>query len=429
MRFARFLLVPFIIGALVLAACGTTPAATNTTPAAPAATSAAAAATTDDPARLPWNEIEAAARGGTVNFFMWGGDENINRYITQFVAGQLKEQYDITLTQTPVTDIAETVNKLLGEKTAGKTSGGSVDLVWINGENFRTMRQGGLLYGPWAQQLPNSSLVPWENPGVANDFGYPVEGFEAPWGRAQFVMTYDSAKVPNPPTSFAALLEWARANPGRFTYPAPPDFTGSVFVRHGFYEAAGGFNQLLGPFEEAVFNKKAPAAWNYFNELRPHLWRNGETFPQSLADLDQLFASGEVDFTMNYNPAYASGQVEKGIFPDTTRTFLFDAGTIANTHYVAIPFNSSQKAAAMVVANFLQSPQAQLEKAKPTVWGDLTALDPARLSAEDQAALSAIPRGVATLAPDVLAANALPELQSSWLDRIEKGWQENVLRR
>ncbi len=387
------------------------------------------AATTDDPAKQSWDQVVAQSKGSTVNLFMWGGDDNINRYINEYVAPQLKRTYDITLRQTPLGDTAEAVNKLLGEKTANKSSGGSIDLVWINGENYRTLRQGNLLYGPWAQQLPNANIIPWSEPSVANDFGYPVEGYEAPWGRAQFVMIYDSARVPEPPRSFAELLTWAKANPGRFTYPAPPDFTGGVFVRHGFYEQAGGYSQLPGSFDQKTYDAKAPAAWNYFNELKPLMWRNGETLPQGIDQLDQLFANNEVDFSMSYNPAHASGLVEKGTFPQTTRTYLFDAGTIANTHYLAIPFNAANKAGAMILANLLQSPVTQIEKARPVVWGDLPVIDAGKLSAEDKAALAAVPRGEATLAPDVLAANALPELQSSWLDQIEKGWQSNVLKR
>ncbi|MBC8161598.1 MAG: ABC transporter substrate-binding protein [Roseiflexaceae bacterium] len=388
----------------------------------------APAVATSDPATQLWEQVTAQAKGSTINMFMWGGDDNINRYINEYIAPKLKSEYDVTLKQTPVSDTAEAVNKVLGDKTAGKTTGGSVDLVWINGENFRTMRQGDLLYGPWAQQLPNASIIPWSEPSVANDFGYPVDGYEAPWGRAQFVMVYDSARVPEPPTSFATLLAWAKAHPGRLTYPAPPDFTGSVFVRHGFYEAAGGYTELLGGFDQAVYDAKAPAAWAYFNELKPYLWRKGETFPQSIDQLDQLFANGEVDFTMSYNPSHASGLVEKGTFPTTTKTFLFDQGTIANTHYLAIPFNAANKAGAMILANLLESPAAQIEKAKPTTWGDLPAIDPAKLSAEDQAALNAIPRGAATLAPDLLAAKSLPELQGDWLDQIEQDWQANVLK-
>jgi putative spermidine/putrescine transport system substrate-binding protein len=414
---------------LLLAACGTpsSPAPTSSST-APTTAPAPPEAATDDPAALPWDQVLAAARGTTVSMFMWGGDDAINRYMDEFIAPRLKSEYDVTLKRTPLSDTAEAVNKVLGEKTAAADRPGSIDLIWINGENFRTMRQGELLYGPWAQQLPNAALIPWEEPGVANDFGFPVEGYEAPWGRAQFVLIYDSARVPEPPRSFAALLEWVQANPGRFTYPAPPDFTGSVFVRHGFYEAAGGYQDLLGDFDEQTYAAKAPAAWELFNQLAPYLWRNGETYPQDIAQLDQLFANGEVDFTMSYNPSHASGQVEKGVFPPTTRTYLLEAGTIANTHYLAIPFNAPNKAGAMVLANLLESPEAQVEKAKPAVWGDMPVVDVARLPDESRAALDAIPRGVATLPLEELAANAQPELQAEWLERIEKDWIALVLK-
>ena len=52
-------------------------------------------------------------------------------------------------------DASVFVNRLLTEKQAGQ-SRGTIDLVWINGENFRTARQADLLYGPFTQLLPNS---------------------------------------------------------------------------------------------------------------------------------------------------------------------------------------------------------------------------------------------------------------------------------
>ena len=119
--------------------------------------------------------------------------------------------------------------------------------------------------------------------------------------------------------------------------------------------------------------------------------------------------------------------IAQGRYPESTRTFVFDEGTIANTHYVAIPYNSPHKAAAMVVANFLLSPEAQLSKAQPENWGDLPVLNPSLLSAEDQAAFDAIPRGVATLSTEELAANRLPELQAPWLTAIEQAWETAVL--
>ena len=379
------------------------------------------------PGFADWDAILAEAEGQTVNFYMWGGSDLINGWVTGTVADAVQEQYGITLNMVPVVDGPEYVNKVLGEQQAGRDEDGSVDLVWVNGENYRTMRQAELLYGPFSEYLPNSAYVNWDDPSVANDFGLSVDGYEAPYGKAQFVMIYDSAKVENPPTTVAELLDWIEANPGLFTYPAPPDFTGSAFVRHICYDAVGGYENLLGEFDQALFDENLPACWDVLNQIEPFLWREGATYPESHTRHQELFANGEVYFDMAYNPAEASSLVENGRYPETTRTFVFDEGTIANTHYVAIPYNSPHKAAAMVVANFLLSPEAQLSKAQPENWGDLPVLDPALLSAEDQAAFDAIPRGVATLSTEELAANRLPELQAPWLTAIEQAWETAVL--
>ena len=58
-----------------------------------------------------------------------------------------------------------------GEKESGVTDKGSVDLIWINGENFRTMKQAELVFCGYLESLPNNQLVDWENPAIANDFG------------------------------------------------------------------------------------------------------------------------------------------------------------------------------------------------------------------------------------------------------------------
>ena len=102
-----------------------------------------------------WEEIVARARGTTVNYGMWSGDEGRNRYFQGAVTERLKQQYGITLRVVPNSDVAEAVNKILNEKGAGKTRDGSIDLIWINGENFRSAKQAAVLWGPFAEKLPN----------------------------------------------------------------------------------------------------------------------------------------------------------------------------------------------------------------------------------------------------------------------------------
>ncbi|MCV5513708.1 ABC transporter substrate-binding protein, partial [Escherichia coli] len=66
---------------------------------------------------------------------------------------------------------------------------------------------------------------------VSEDFTLSVEGLEAPWGIGQLNLMVDTEEVARAPTSAAALLAWAKAHPGRFTYPKPPQFHGSSFLK------------------------------------------------------------------------------------------------------------------------------------------------------------------------------------------------------
>ena len=375
---------------------------------------------------MTWDEITEDARGGTVNWFMWGGADTINRYVSDHIGSVLKRDYDITLNRVPITDAAEIVNLILSEREAGIMDAGSVDLIWINGENFRSMRQGDLAFCGYTGLLPNDALVNWDNAAIANDFGVPVDGCEVPWNTVQFAFAHDSATVAQPPADMAGLIAWIKANPGRFTYPAPPDFTGSAFLRHVFIHAAGGPDSLLGPFDQAKFDETAAKTWAILNEIEPFLWREGATYPTTVTQLNEMFANGEVAFTFNYDPAQFGLAVDAGTYADTTRSFGLTDGTIGNTNYTLIPFNSPNKAAAMVVQNLLLSGEAQLEKAKTEVWGAAPAIEITRTSPEVQDGFAAIKAHPSVIPAADLAKAALPELQADWLTAIEKGWAENV---
>lgn len=377
---------------------------------------------------MTWEKTLEQAKGQTVDWYMWGGSTAVNAYVNGYLVKEVKDRFDITLRQVPVNDIAEIVSKLVVEKQAGKNSKGSVDLMWINGENFRTCKRLDLLYGPFADLLPNQQYVDWSSASVKNDFGTPVEGMESPWGSAQMVMIYDSARTPQPPKSIDALLKWVMDHPGRFSYPAPPDFTGSAFMRHIFYHAAGSSDKWQGDYSEAEFQDAAQATYTILNDLKSSLWRDGSTYPVSPVKMNTLFADGEIDFSFSYHQGEASKNILDGLFADTVRTFVFEEGTIANTHFVAIPFNAKDKVAAMVVADFLLSPEAQIKKASPDVWGDFPAISGVKLPKQWQERFKSLPRGVATLNDEELQSHQLPEPPSKILLNLEKGWEQHVLK-
>lgn len=371
-----------------------------------------------------WEDVLERARGTTVNYGMWAGDEARNSYFQTSVAETLKRRYEITLRITPLSDTAEIVNKLLNEKGAGKIANGSVDMIWINGENFRTGKQAGVLWGPFAEHLPNIRY--FDEAARARDFGTLIENYEAPWQRAQFVMAYDTARVAEPPRSLAALRAFVKAHPGRFTYPAPPDFTGSVFIRHVLFHFGGGARAFQEGFDEELYRKASAATIEFLNDLEPFLWRQGETYPATLRELDRLFANHEIDFAMNYGPSFASERIARGEFPATTRTFVFDEGTIGNYSFLAIPFNAANVAGGLVVINHLMSPEHALDQSR--ALGSVFPLALDRLTADQRRAAEALPRGPATLPAGVLAAHQVPEADVRYLERLEKDWLEQVLR-
>jgi putative spermidine/putrescine transport system substrate-binding protein len=384
---------------------------------------------TSDLLNASWDDVLVKADGQTVNLYMWGGSDSINRYMDEWVAPRLKEETSVVLNRVPMNDTKDIINQLLAEKQAGKKEG-SMDIIWINGENFKTAKDNQLLWGSFAGSLPNyNEYVDKDAPDIKFDFGLDTEGLEAPWGKAQFVFVYDEEKVKNPPKSMAALKDWVKRNPGKFTYPAPPDFTGSAFIRHSLFEATGGYEQYLTPLDDKALEPKLNPVWNDLNEIEPYLWREGKTYPESLAKLDQLYASGEVWMTMGYDPARASSQIQKGVFPKSSRTFVLDGGTLSNSHYLSIPFHSVHQAGAMAAINFLLSPDAQIAKFDPAHWGEDMALDPEKLSAEDQKKLAAIDRGIATLSAEELASHRLPEIPADYVNFLEKGWIEHVAKK
>ncbi len=395
---------------------------------------ACAAADAGDAGTLPdtsrWDEVLAEAEGATLDLHMWGGSTEINRFVDEVYGPRLAE-LGITLRRVPLADTADAVNAVLGELEAGRSSDGSIDVIWINGENHATMRQAEALHTGWAESLPNAALVDWRDPAVAFDAGIPVEGAESPWGSAQFQFVYDTARTDAAelPASYAQLADWIRDNPGRFTYPAPPAFHGTRFLTQWLYELSGGAEAWVDGFDEDAYEAAAARLFALLEELRPHLWRDGATYPNDIADLDRLFANGEVDMTFTQLPAGIGANVEAGTLPDSARPFVLDTGTIGDHHYLGIPVNAAEPAAAMVLADLVLDPDLQTAKLDPANgWGDGLAIDVGRLADHDRAAIDALTAGFGDLAlpPERLAAVRLPDAPPELTDALDRDWERVV---
>jgi putative thiamine transport system substrate-binding protein len=364
-----------------------------------------------------WSAIEAVAKGQTVYFNAWAGSEQINAYIA-WAARRVRDLYGVTLEHVKIADTAEVVRRVRDEVKAGAAKG-SADLIWINGENFRVMKQEKLLAGPFAETLPNFKLVDTAGkPTTLNDFAEPTDGFESPWGMAQLTFFGDGVKIETPPMSLAELTAFASANKGRVTYPAPPDFHGTTFVKQVLLESLADAAPLAKPVTPEAFDAASKPLFAALDRLHPHLWREGKQFPHSQAQMKQMLSDGELVMALTFNPNEPANLVATKELPETTIAWQHAKGTIGNTHFVAIPVNSQAQAAAQLVANFLLSPEAQGRKADLKTWGDPTVLDMAKLSQDDAKFFTAVkvPGGVSSPAP------AIPEPHASWVPLIEAEW-------
>ncbi len=352
-----------------------------------------------------WQKIEQQADGQTVYFHAWGGSQEINRYI-QWAGKELKSRYNVTLNHVKVTDISETTTRLIAEKAAGKNSGGSVDMVWINGENFKSMKDNQLLFGPFVDGLPSWRYVDKTLP-VDVDFSEPTDGLEAPWGVGQLVFIYDEETLNNPPSSYAEMLSYAKAFPNRLTYPRPPEFHGTSFIKSLLIELSNNDPALQKPVTDEAFKTVTQPLWAYLDEFHTVAWRGGKQFPGGTAETVQLLDDGQIDLAITFNPNAVFSAQSSGNLAESTKAYAMDAGALSNIHFLAIPWNANASAGAQVAINFLLSPEAQSRKGDINIWGDPSVLSSQYLTGT---------------AKNTQQFKSIAEPHPSWQAALEKEW-------
>jgi putative spermidine/putrescine transport system substrate-binding protein len=370
-----------------------------------------------------WDDILQEAKGQTVTLMMWQGDPFINRYMNDFVVPSVKEQFDISLKIVPGQG-NQIVSLLMSELEAGKAES-SIDMGWINGETFFQLRQIDALYGPFTGYLPNGDYIDWTNPFIGSDFQQLVDGYECPWGNVQMALIYNSEKVPNPPQTLAEFETWVKANPGKFTIGQ--DFTGMTLLKAMLADFAGGKDALQGPFDEGKYATNSAKLWDYLNRIKPNFWNGGSSFPADVAQMHQLFAGGELWFTMSNNDGEVDNKIMQGLFAETSRAYVPSFGTIQNSHYLGIMKTSAKKSAAMVVANFMISPEAQWKKMDPKVWGDGTILSMEKLPAEWKEKFAAVPGRTYSPKRSDIQSRAMLEPAPEYMLRLFEDFRKEVM--
>ncbi len=369
-------------------------------------------------------------KSDVVTLYGWGGDPRVNAWIDNELASYAKENYGINVERVPM-NIDEILTKLTNEK--GSNKAGSIDIIWLNGENFYYAKKHELLHGPFLNDVENAKkYIDLAGPSATVDFGYPTEGYEAPWGKAQFVFINNGKLLSEPPLNAAELKEFVKSNPGVFTYPEAKDFVGSAFIRTVIYDIIGYDNIKDLPADYDAVKEAVMPAMEYLNEIKPYLWKEGKTYPKDSAQLDGLYQDGEVYIAMDYNANKALSKVNDGSWDSGTRTFVWENGTPFNTHYLAIASNAPNKENALKLIDAALSPAMQISKADLKGWGDLPVLEYEKLSDSDKSKLEEALTPSEELKETILTYDELskhkqPEIKADLVTIIEGIWEEVVL--
>lgn len=409
-------------------------------------------------ADMSWGDVLAEARGQTVNWYLWDGDVNVNSFIDNQVAAEAAK-YGVTINRIGVGDMNLILSKVAAEVQAGKkVSGGSVDMAWLNGANFAYLKENDLLFGnEWAWTLPNTSLVDWNRALISSDMGLPTEGYESPWGTAQFQLIFSEGTqaVPASITDFTSLMAWVKANPGKFTYPSltgDDAFYGLAFVKSLLYELE--YDPTLGWKEydpaahggvqgwerytpdkwegktQAYFEYETRYVWNYLKEMEPNLYKVGTAVQHPLRSatnqLLKVDGTGGISLSYTYTSAGLSAEIRSGVLPATAKPIPMQTG-VADTNYVLIPVNASSKAGAMVVANILLQPDMQAQWL--TLTGNGVSISPDRLApAQKDMYDDLIDRIPGSYLPDsTIEASAMPDVCGHLTDWMRSSWTKFVI--
>jgi putative spermidine/putrescine transport system substrate-binding protein len=370
-----------------------------------------------------WSQVQSAGANSTVRIAMWDGDPLINQYMAGWVAEQVQRQHGLRLEFVPLNG-QQLVNRMLVDVESGRAVG-ELDVVWINGETFFQLRQMRALWGPFTACLPNAALLNLSDPSIALDFQLPTDGYECPWGSVQQAWIYHAERVTRPPQTLTELTAWIQQHPGRFTFDV--SFTGLTFLKSLLLQFADEPEQFSGRFDEVGYRRAADRLWEWVRLVRPQLWREGRTFPQDVAQLHALLLAGEVDFSMSNNDGEVDNKVREGILPAAAQAYVPEFGSIRNSHYLGIAQNSANPAGAMLLINFLISPEAQLEKQRAEVWGDGTVLDVPRLSTEWQVRFAAAEQRERVPARSELRQRARTEPPAEVMLRLHQELRREIL--
>jgi len=282
--------------------------------------------------------------------FYSGGDTNVQDLHQKQIIPAFEKATGIKVTFTFLehgTGAQGIYDRIKAQKDAGKTQW-DIDL-WESDTGYYT-RPDDLFLQVTDKDIANLGKVP--KPTL--DF---VQNKAVPYRGSSVVLAYNSDKVTNPPQTYDQLLDWIKANPGKFAYNEPSTGgSGDAFVIAMLYKYSDYNKYVSQPFS-ASNEKYWDAAFAALKGLAPSLYGKG-TYPKGNAGTLDLLNRGEIWMGTVWSDQ-STQALQAGQLPKTVKITQINPAFNGGAAYIGITKKATHKQAAMKYLNFLLEPAQQ----------------------------------------------------------------------
>ena len=195
---------------------------------------------------------------------------------------------------------------------------------------------------------------------VNPDLLAPVKGAAIPYRGSSVVLAYNSDKVSSPPRTLSALLDWIRANPGKFTYNSPN--TGGS----GYSFAETVVDSLLSPAilkqMDQGYDPSLQSNWkpglDLLHSLNKYMYGNG-VYPNGNAAVLQLLGQGQIWVAPVWSDQSLTALKTGQLGPNIKLTQISNPSFTGGAAYLAVPKTARHKKVLYKFVNYILSPAAQ----------------------------------------------------------------------
>jgi putative spermidine/putrescine transport system substrate-binding protein len=181
-----------------------------------------------------------------------------------------------------------------------------------------------------------------------------------PYRGSSVVLAYNTDHVANAPKTLDGLIAWIKANPGKFTYNSPKSGgSGGAFVAtvlDKYVPAADRAKMTVG-YEKGL-EGDWDAGFAALKELNPYVFQKG-VYPNGNKQTLDLLASGQISMAPVWSDQFITGVANGQIASTVKAAQISNPSFTGGAAYLGIPKSTTRQDAALKLANFVLSPDAQ----------------------------------------------------------------------